>query len=431
MSLDVYLHGERIGGLFPISEESFHFAYSPEVVDAHDADEPLLSNALPVRSEPHGSHATRTYVEGLLPQGRLRRTIARELGLNPADGYGLIAELGGDCLGAVTFAPAGEPPEAEAPDEPRWLAEMELDEVLRTPPRRLFDSDDPWRMRFALPGERHKLALVRDEDGDRWAWPAPGLPSTHIVKPEPADRPGLVANEHACSLAYREVGLPVAHTAIEEVGGHTCLVGKRFDRWGDGPGAQRLHQESFAQALGVAPDADDGRLAIGAPSLNEARGLLHAIREDGAVEALMRATFCDLLLGCTELRGGNAALLFGGDGPMLAPFYDIASTEIYGETRPRPTVIGENVPDAPLLIDFRHTIELCDAEFQPAIIEAVSLMGPLCQALGSIAERAQEEGWYRSSIDETIEIATARSLTFAAEELIHLRPPGGQLPPWM
>jgi hypothetical protein len=116
---------------------------------------------------------------------------------------------------------------------------------------------------------------------------------------------------------------------------------------------------------------------------------------------------------------------------MLAPFYDIASSEIYGETRPRPTVIGEDVPDAPLLIDFRHTIELCEMEFQPAIIEAVSLMGPLCQALGAIAERAQEEGWYRRSIDEAIGIATSRALTFATEELVHLRPPGAPPPPWM
>lgn len=429
MSLDVYLHGERVGGLFPISEESFHFAYSPEVVDAHGAGKPLLSNALPVRSEPYGSHAARAYVEGLLPQGRLRRTIARELGLDPGDGYGLIAALGGDCLGAVTFAPAGESIE-EGPVATPWLGEDELEGALRTPPRRLFDPDDPRRMRFALPGERHKLALVRDEDGDRWAWPSPGLPSTYIVKPEPADHPGLVANEHACSLAYRELGLPVAHTAIEEIGGHTCLVSKRFDRWGDGPGAQRLHQESFAQALGVAP-GDGERLAIGVPTLSEARGLLHAIREDGAIGTLMRATFCDLLLGCTELRGGNAALLLGGEGSMLAPFYDIASTEIYGETRPRPVVTGEDVPDAPLLIDFRHTIELCGMEFQPAIVEAVSLMGPLCQALGAVAERAQEEGWYRRSIDEAIGIATSRALTFASEELVHLRPPGAPPPPWM
>ncbi len=90
----------------------------------------------------------------------------------------------------------------------------------------------------------------------------------------------------------------------------------------------------------------------------------------------MRTTFCDLMIGCAELRGDNAALLFGADGPMLAPFYDIASTEIYGETRPRPIVIGDDVPPAPLLIDIRHTIELCGLEFQPTLIEVGRADGP-------------------------------------------------------
>jgi serine/threonine-protein kinase HipA len=422
MSLDVYLHGKRIGGLFPISEEDFQFAYGVDLAGEHEAGTPPLSHSLPVRQAPYGPDVSRAYVEGLLPQGGLRRAIARELGLDAGDAYGLIAELGGDCLGAVTFAPAGESPSLQRSGEPRWLTDFELEEALHTPPRNLFDGGDPRRMRFALPGRRHKLALVRSEDGERWCWPEPGLPSTHIVKPETADRPGIAANEHACSLAYRQLGLPVAHTEVEEIGGHTCLVSKRFDRWGDGPGAERLHQESFAQALGVAPDAAEGRLATGVPTLGEAGGLLRAIGEEGAVATLMRATFCDLLVGCAELRGANAGLLLGKEGSMLAPLYDIASTEVYGESRPRPIVIGDDVPDAPLLIDLRHTIELCDAELQPAILEAVVLMGGLSTALGSLAERSQEEGWYRRSIDEAIEIATSRALAFR-DEVEHLRPP--------
>ena len=109
-------------------------------------------------------------------------------------------------------------------------------------------------MRFALPGERHKLALFRDEESGRWAWPQAGLPSTHIVKPEPRERPGMAVVEHTCTLAYRELGIPVVHTAIETIGGRPCLVSKRFDRWVDGPEIERLHQESFTQALGIAPE---------------------------------------------------------------------------------------------------------------------------------------------------------------------------------
>lgn len=421
MSLDVYLHGKRIGGLFQSGKLDYSFAYAAETVDEVGPGEILLSHSLPVRSAPYGADATRAYVEGLLPQGRRRRAIARELGLSPDDGYGLIAALGGDCLGAVSFGHGPREAEPAASDSPAWLSESELEELLSPRPSRLFDSAEPRRMRFALPGERHKLALVHDERSDRWAWPQPGTPSTHIVKPEAPELPGLIANEHACSLAYRELGLPVAHTSVATIAGRTCLVCKRFDRWGKAPTIERLHQESLAQALGIAPHRDGRRLARGTPTLAEASGLLRAIGEEDAVETLMRVNFCDLLIGCTELREANAALLFSDNGPMLAPFYDIASSEIYGGVRPRPTVAG--APPAPLLVDLGCAIEWCGLEFQPAIIESVRVMSRLCSALNDVATDALEEGWHHGAIEEALQLATGRSLGFR-EESEYLRPPG-------
>ncbi|HET9162070.1 MAG TPA: HipA domain-containing protein [Solirubrobacterales bacterium] len=420
MSLDVYLHGECVARLFRLGDDHYSLAYTPEAVAEANPTRALLSHSLPLRPEPYGPEATRTYIEGLLPQGARRRAIADELGLDPSDGFGLIAELGADCIGAVSFG-HGRWEEPGEDEDLSWLSEDELEELLQPRPERLFDDDNPQRMRFALPGERHKLALIRDEDGDGWAWPQPGMPSTHIVKPEAPERPGLVANEHACSLAYRELGFPVAHTSIERIAGQTCLVCKRFDRWGDGPGAERLHQESFAQALGIAPDNSTRRLSTGTPTLAEASGLLRAIGEEGAVETLMRITFCDLLIGCTELRGANLSLLFGGDGPMLAPFYDILSTEVYGEIRPRPLVTGEEIPPAPLLIDIRHTIELCSLEFQPGLMEAIKLMGLLCAALNAVADDASEEGWTKPAVEEAIQIALSRAMGFRHES-VYLRP---------
>lgn len=428
MSLDVYLHGKRIGALSPTGESAYSFAYRPEAAAAAEPAKAQLSTALPLRVEPYGPDASRAYVEGLLPQGLRRAAIAEELGIDPADGYGLIAALGGDCLGAVSFEPEGGDGPAAGAGEPAWLSEEELEEVVRWTPRRHFDPANPRRMRFALPGERHKLALVRDEEGDRWGWPQPGAPSTHIVKPEVLERPGLVANEHACTLAYRELGLAVVPTIVAEIAGQTCLVSKRFDRWDKGAQVECIHQESLAQALGIAPDDGGPRLLSGTPTLSEARGLLDAIDEPEATETLMRATFCDLLIGCAKLRGGGAALVFKPDGrPMLGPLYDIASTEIYGEPRPYPTAVGEDMPPAPLLIHLRHTIELCGADFQPALIEAVELMGPLVAALGGVAGDAWEEGWHRRAIDEAIQVATSRCLGFR-EESEYLRPPGAEPP---
>jgi len=426
MSLDVYLHGKRVGALVRRGTDRYSFSYAPEVHAAFAAGTPLLSHDLPVQRAPFEPGKSRAFVEGLLPQGPRRGAMAYELGVGPADGLGLIEELGGDCLGAVSFGPAQDADGREEPiveDEPEWLSDEELEEVVQLRPACFFDPDVPRRMRFALPGERHKLALIYDADGDRWAWPQPGAPSTHIVKPEVDDKPGLVANEHACTLAYRELGLPVVHTEVREIAGQPCLVSKRFDRWGDGTAAERLHQESFAQALGVAPDQAGRRLRPGAPTLAEATDLLVRIDEEDAVQTLMRATLCDLMIGCADLRPANAGLLHGPDGPMLAPFYDIAATEVYGEVRPRPIVIGEDVPPAPLLIDIRHTVELCDVEFQPGLIEAVRLMGSICSALNSVADAGWRAGWKHPIVEEVLQNAMSRVIGFQHESM-YLRPPG-------
>jgi serine/threonine-protein kinase HipA len=423
MSLDVYLNQEPIGALFPTGDGGCSFAYMPELVEQGAAGETLLSTALPVRAEPFGVEATRAYVEGLLPQGRRREAIAAELGLDRADGYALIAELGRDCPGAVTFLEQEESPEPVDFGSLAWLDEEELGELLQPQPEQLFACDDERRMRFTLPGERHKLALIRDEAEDRWAWPQPGAPSTHILKPESAERPGLVANEMACTLAYRELGLPVAHASVETIAGQTCFVSKRFDRWCDGFEAERLHQESFAQALGIVPAAAARRRQGETPDMAESCGLLRAIGEEGGAHTLMSAVFCDLVIGNCAARGANAALLYTDHGPIMAPFFGIAATEIYGAERRRPPVIG--APPAPFLVDIRRTAWECEFDFQPALMEAVTTMARTCSSLNAVLERAREEGWYARVADEALQCAIDRSKGFK-EEMEYLRPPGAE-----
>lgn len=417
MSLDVYLKAQRIGMLSPQGENGYSFTYEPEVVARGKAGEPLLSHSLPLREEPFTPVETRAYVEGLLPEGERRERIAHELCLDPGDGYALIAELGRDCPGAVTFLPEGEAPQPLNPEFLAWLEEDELEELL-TVPRGLFDPAHEQRMRFTLPGERHKLALIHDPDTDRWAWPEPGAPSTHIVKPQGEEHPNFAINEMACTTALREMGLPVAHAELAMIAGHPCLVSRRFDRWGEGANAERLHQESFNQALGIAPGEEPGTV-IG---FGRSHDLLKSIGEKESIETFFRVAFCNYLIGNGDIQSKNSALLFTDTGPILAPFYDIASTAIYEPARAADNLV-DLVSESSCLAGMARIAIPCDMEFLPTAALAFETMTRFAEALGGVAERAQEEGWHAAVIEQIL-LRVFDQVGNLREEMNNLRPPG-------
>lgn len=418
MSLDVYL--KRIGALYPGGGCDYSFAYLPEVVE-REAGAPLLSYALPVQAEPYGPAEVRPFVEGLLPEGERRAQIAEELEIeDSADGYALIGALGGDCPGAVTFLPKGRVPEQREWDSLSWLDGDDLEEVIVEEPDWLVDPNDESRMRFTLPGIRHKLALVYDEEGDRWAWPEPGAPSTHIVKPQPDEPHGAAYNEMLCSMAFREMGLPVAHAEMQVIAGRQCLVSKRFDRWGGGRGVERLHQESFRQALGYSPLDPEHR----GPGYAESRELLKGIGEEDGIEALFTVSYSRFLMANEEHHGENSALLFTEAGPILAPFHDIYAGTFHDGPASASTV--EELVRRSCLIGLTPIAIECGYEPQPAFELGARIKTRLCTALDAIARRAREEDWYEPIIDELLGRVIDRFKAFREELEILLRSSPGE-----
>jgi serine/threonine-protein kinase HipA len=318
----------------------------------------------------------------------LRQTLAEELGLDVDDGYAMIAELGRDCPGAVVFVPAGRPIEPRDAESLSWLGREELEQLVLEPQRGLIDPQHRRRMRFALPGERFKLALVRDPAGDRWAWPEAGAPSTHVLKPVDGEMPDFTINAMACMTALRRMGLPVAHTEIVRIAGRRCLVSKRFDRWGESPRAERLHQESFCQAFGLAPR---GQRARGFEH-GQVCELLREIGEEEAIGSAFAIAFCDYLLGSREsVHGRRSALLYSSEGPMLAPYCDLHSVGVYESHRSRRSIyklMRESSPGglAPSPID--------DPELRPTVIAALETAGGFAKAIAVVAEQARHERWY-------------------------------------
>jgi serine/threonine-protein kinase HipA len=414
MSLDVYLYGEQVATLFPVGEDDYRLAYPPERIERFGPGATVLSHSLPASVEPYSADATRAFVEGLLPTGMRRTKLARELGINPDDGYALIAEIGRDCIGAVSFLPPAEPCPKEEPGELAWVGEEELEELVAAPPSRLFDPGREQRMRFALPGMRHKLALARGE-GNEWAWPTPGLPSTHIVKPETGEHPELVANEMFCTTVVREAGLPVGPAVVETVGGRQCFVSERFDRGGNHLGARRFHQESFCQALSFAPDAEEVSEEADGPGFAESCGLLRAIGAEDSVTTLLAFAFCNYILGNGDAHGENFALMIVHDGALLAPFYDIASTAVYDDPQHTGMVIAEDYAETAYLLELAYVCEEAEIDFDHCRRVAANVAAQMRTALGTVAERAHDEGWHAPVIDGIVELAGERALGLGYE----------------
>jgi len=364
--------------------DGYEFAYTSAVVAEHGSGTVLLSNSLPVRAEAYSADTTRAYVEGLLPEGAERERIAAELAVDPGDGYALIEILGRDCAGAVSFHPQGGEPEAGP-------AGGSLP-------------------RIALSGDRCKIGMVRDGIEGAWEVPPTGMPSTHIVKPETGELPEIVTNEMFCTAVFRQSGLLAAKSSIEAIDGRPCLVSPRFDLVWDGRKPRRLHQETFCQALGIAPPG----LAAGgededAPGFAEASGLLRAIGLKAEIPTLVHAAFGNYVLGNGDAHGKNFALLFRDGEVRLAPFYDVTSTVVYDASLEAGMVLPDDFDLTTYLLGLRRVAEECGTDFDVFHIQASCALKYVCDAIEVVAERAEEEGWHAPVIDRIFEVAQDRA----------------------
>lgn len=349
---------------------------------------------MPVRAEPYSADTSRAYVEGLLPEGAQRQRIADELGVDRSDGFALIAELGRDCPGAVTFLPPHEAGSSRETGSQEGTGSSQ---------------ETGSRLRTALSGDRYKLGLVRDGVDGPWGHPEPGTPSTHIAKPETGEHPEIAINEMFCMAVMRQSGVPAAKTSVERIDGEDCLVSPRFDLVWDGPNPKRVHQETFCQALGIAPGAERDSREADAPGFAEACGLLRAVDLKAELSTLVHVAFGNYVLGNGDAHGRNFALLFRDDGVRLAPLYDVTSTVVYDEPIETGMVLPDDVDVTTYLRGLRRVAEECGTDFGVFHIQASCALKYVCDAIEVVAERAEDEGWHAPVIDRIFEVAQDRA----------------------
>lgn len=100
MKAKVRLYGRLAGHLWRDSEGTIGFQYDPSYVDKAL---PALSASLPLSYAPWIGKTLPAYFSGLVSEGWLRETQAREQGIDKRDSFSLLVHNGADLAGAVTI----------------------------------------------------------------------------------------------------------------------------------------------------------------------------------------------------------------------------------------------------------------------------------------------------------------------------------------
>lgn len=312
MLLDVHLEGiaAPVGRLARGVDDAVQFHYLTEALP-HP-----LPLSLSLREQPWGDAQARGFFANLLFENTLRDQVMERHGRDFTDVLGLLCHLGRDCPGAIACVPEGEGPAKQpgnlATDYDALDAET-LAEIMTSlrDRRRLPDTTrDP----SPLAGVQGKIARTRLPDG-RFALPKPdrNVPTTHILKVPRLRDMGDVASEHLVTSLMAEMQThPVSQTEVLGEGALQGLLITRFDRITSGTTVSRLHQEDFAQALGLGPSLKYER--NGTPERRFSAEVIGRVLRQTANPGLTRmalldVTLTNLLLGNTDNHAKNHALL--------------------------------------------------------------------------------------------------------------------------
>ena len=327
---------KEVGSITGDTEFTAVFAYSEDYMNSRDAKP--ISISLPLRTEPYGPEQTRNFFEGLLPEGFLRRTVAKNNRVDADDYLSLLGMLGSECLGAITLK--GDDYQWFEPSYKKLDADLMYDLAAEGATK---SADLVVESHLSLTGASGKIGVYQDAAGS-WYLPIGNAPSTHILKQSHIRYDFIVQNEQLALMTAEAMGIETPRTIIinnrkAEQEDEVLLATERYDRTMDGsikslsgmPCPLRLHQEDFGQALGISAASKYER-----PGEHHMRDMFRILRSHSASPIDDQIKLWDIiifhyLIGNTDGHIKNFSLLYDSklNSKRLAPAYDIVSTIVY------------------------------------------------------------------------------------------------------
>ncbi len=327
-----------VGDILGESPSDACFTYSEAYRDSPDAAP--ISLSLPLQKEAFTPAQTKIFFEGLLPEGFTRRTVAQWMHVAEEDYLSILHGLGRECLGALCITAEGE--ESEAAYEPitaQQVRELAAEGATKS-------AELVTKAHLSLTGASGKAGLYYDAERGDWYLPRGSAPSTHIVKQSHVRLDAIVTNEQLALQTASRCGIKTAESFIINTGAgedrEVLLATERYDRRfvpegrriGSFPCPLRLHQEDFAQALGI-PAAEKYERE-GQRHLRDMFALLRRSSADPIADQLKLWDLLvfNWLIGNTDAHVKNFSLLYGPNqkSVRLAPAYDIVSISVYEQS---------------------------------------------------------------------------------------------------
>jgi len=332
--LDVYMDGwsEPVGQLIGFSDQSASFQYD-EAYLASGQGLPL-SLSLPFTPTPFDDVSARAFFANLLPENDQMQQLMDQHGIARSDFVALLEHLGADCPGALSCVPLGAGP-VKAPGIMATDYDPVDNQVIGDLVGRMARREplpDEVRDPSPIAGVQRKIALTR-LPGGVLALPrrGTGAPTTHILKTPRAAEAREAGLEAVSARMARAVGLNVAVPEVVEFGGYSSVLIERYDRRVEDGVIFRVHQEDFAQALGLPASLKYERYGQ-APRVFDL-GAIAWVLEQTAVPILAKREFIKLTLfnaciGNADNHAKNHSLLYVGATPVLSPAYDLVPTRL-------------------------------------------------------------------------------------------------------
>lgn len=343
---------QMVGSIYGNGISDAVFQYSREYINSENSFP--ISVSLPISDKPFTQKETKSFFEGLLPEGFSRKSVASWIKTDEEDYLSILAALGRECLGALMIVQEDEKEESGYKlltiDKVRELAS----EGATRSTQILMETH------LSLAGASGKVGLYYDEDKDKWYLPEGKAPSNYIVKQSHVRLSSIVLNEELCMLTAKELGIETPKCFIINTGtgldSEVLFATNRYDRITisekkiDGLKVPyRLHQEDFAQAMGIPSSQKYETKKKG--YLSRMFEIIRGYTSDpiGEQMKLWRIICFNYLIGNGDAHIKNYSLLYSENLKRMtvAPAYDIICTRCYNLRDEMSMFIGDD-------INFRH-----------------------------------------------------------------------------